>query len=656
MNFFSEEKISSIYSIESTPISEGNYIETYRARNKETNELIAIKKINILDFSEQEIIILINILKILNNSKHSIKFIECFKEENSIYIAMEFCESNLSKIIKLNNGLKLEEIKKYFFQINEILQTMRKFNIIHKNLKPENILLKKNEKNEYEIKISDYKLSNKILNEIYIAPEIILNKNNKKKVDLWSLGIILYKMYFNKFPFKNFECYKKFILSEGKKNLPEIEKSGNENFDDLIEKLIVFDEKKRLDWNDYFNHKFFLFFNVNEIKNEFFNFKIEIKKILNYLENFIKKFCDFFDEKIIEFENEKIEIENFYDLNKLFYYKFNENNFIECLNNIKNFKLKFEYKNLTKKNFFDSENLILNEIKNFNDHEKQKIFKIIELNNNSIATFSFYKIVIYDSKMNKKIEINLDKNKNDKFENICELKNNILCACTWKNIYLYKITSNNYNLHQKINFGTSKIFELKNSKIIFHDTNDDFHIMKLNNEKYELEFKLKIDDFYLKDYFELNNEKILCYPNEKNFLSIFDLNTKKIKKIKIENNLKTDFNSFHSHFILIEEKKLLFKSKNFIHLLNLNNFEIECDFCVGECENYYEISMLNNNIFLIGDEKGFINVFEYENKEIKFIKKILVNENKKVFNIKILKNFIVGICFDDGNFKLFKIE
>ena len=653
MSFFSNEKITSKYSIESTPISEGK-IELYRARNKQTNELIALKKINIFDFSEKEIIILINILKILNQSKHSIKFIECFKEENSIYIAMEFCESNLSKIIK--NGLKIEEIKKYFFQINELLKTMTKLNIIHKNLKLENILLKKNEKNEYEIKICDYKLSNKILNEIYIAPEIILNKENKKKVDLWSLGVILYKMYFNKFPFKNFECYKKFILSEGKKFLPEIEKSGNENFDDLIEKLIVFDEKKRLNWNDYFNHKFFMFFGVDEIKNEYFNFKIEIKKILNYLENLIKKFCDFFDEKIIEIENKKIEIKNFDDLNKLFNYKFNENNFFECLNNIKNFNLKFEYKNLTK-NFFNAEKLILNEIKNFNDHEKQKIFKIIEFNNNSIATFSFYKIVIYDSNMNKKIEINLDK-KNDKnnFENICELKNNILCACTWSNIYLYKITSNNYKLHQKINFGTSKIFELKNSKIIFHDTNDDFHIMKLNNEKYELEFKLKIDDFYFKDYFELNNEKILCYPKEKNFLIIFNLKTKEIKNIKIENNLKTDFNSFYSHFILIEEKKLLFKSKNFIHLLNLNNFEIECDFCVGECENYYEISMLNNNIFLIGDENGFVNVFEYENNEIKFIKKILVNENKKVFNIKIFKNFIVGICFDDGNFKLFKIE
>ena len=398
-----------------------------------------------------------------------------------------------------------------------------------------------------------------------------------------------------------------------------------------------------------------MFFGVDEIKNEFFNFKIEIKKILNYLENLIKKFCDFFDEKIIEIENKKIEIKNFDDLNKLFNYKFNENNFFECLNNIKNFNLNFEYKKT--KNFFNSEKLILNEIKNFNDHEKQKIFQIIEFNNNSIATFSFYKIVIYDSNMNKKIEINLDK-KNDKnnFENICELKNNILCACTWSNIYLYKITSNNYKLHQKINFGSSKIFELKNSKIIFHDTNDDFHIMKLKNEKYELEFKLKINDFYFKDYFELNNEKILCYPKEKNFLIIFNLKTKEIKKIKIENNLKTDFNSFYSHFILIEEKKLLFKSKNFIHLLNLNNFEIECDFCVGECENYYEISMLNNNIFLIGDEKGFINVFEYENKEIKFIKKILVNENKKVFNVKLIKNSFVGICFDDGNFKLFKIQ
>ena len=653
MSFFSNEKITSKYSIESTPISEGK-IELYRARNKQTNELIALKKINIFDFSEKEIIILINILKILNQSKHSIKFIECFKEENSIYIAMEFCENNLLKIIK--NGLKIEEIKKYFFQINELLKTMTKLNIIHKNLKLENILLKKNEKNEYEIKICDYKLSNKILNEIYIAPEIILNKENKKKVDLWSLGVILYKMYFNKFPFKNFECYKKFILSEGKKFLPEIEKSGNENFDDLIENLIVFDEKKRLNWNEYFNHKFFMFFGVDEIKNEYFNFKIEIKKILNYLENLIKKFCDFFDEKIIEIENEKIEIKNFDELNKLFNYKFNENNFFECLNNIKNFNLKFEYKKTTK-NFFNAEKLILNEIKNFNDHEKQKIFKIIEFNNNSIATFSFNKIVIYDSNMNKKIEINLDK-KNDKnnFENICELKNNILCACTWSNIYLYKITSNNYKLHQKINFGSSKIFELKNSKIIFHDTNDDFHIMKLKNEKYELEFKLKINDFYFKDYFELNNEKILCYPKEKNFLIIFNLKTKEIKNIKIENNLKTDFNSFYSHFILIEEKKLLFKSKNFIHLLNLNNFEIEFDFFVGECENYYEISMLNNNIFLIGDENGFVNVFEYENNEIKFIKKILVNENKKVFNVKLIKNSFVGICFDDGNFKLFKIQ
>ena len=124
MSFFSNEKITSKYSIESTPISEGK-IELYRARNIKTNELTALKKINIFDFSEKEIIILINILKILNQSKHSIKFIECFKEENSIYIAMEFCESNLSKIIK--NGLKIEEIKKYFFQINELLKTMTKF-------------------------------------------------------------------------------------------------------------------------------------------------------------------------------------------------------------------------------------------------------------------------------------------------------------------------------------------------------------------------------------------------------------------------------------------------------------------------------------------------------------------------------------------------
>ena len=178
-----------------------------------------------------------------------------------------------------------------------------------------------------------------------------------------------------------------------------------------------------------------------------------------------------------------------------------------------------------------------------------------------------------------------------------------------------------------------------------------------NNNKYEEEFKININNFYFKDYFELKNEKILCYPKEKNNIIILDLQTKKeIKNIKFENNIKTDFHAFISHFILIEENKLLIKSKKFIHLLNLNNFEIETEFSCGEFENYFEISLLKKKVFLIGDQKGFINVYEFKDDEINFVKNVLVHKDKNVYNVKLLKNGFVGTCSDDGYFKLFKIK
>ena len=74
--------------------------------------------------------------------------------------------------------------------------------IIHQNIKPENILIKKSENNKNIYKLPDYRLlkifkenNNKETFE-YIAPEIRNNLNDSKlKVDLWSIGIIIHKLY-----------------------------------------------------------------------------------------------------------------------------------------------------------------------------------------------------------------------------------------------------------------------------------------------------------------------------------------------------------------------------------------------------------------------------------------------------------------------------
>ena len=78
---------------------------------------------------------------------------------------------------------------------------------MHRDIKPENILLSKN----YDIKLCDFGWSILHHNQTretfcgtfeYMAPEILENKPYDEKVDIWSLGILLYELFHNRSPFK----------------------------------------------------------------------------------------------------------------------------------------------------------------------------------------------------------------------------------------------------------------------------------------------------------------------------------------------------------------------------------------------------------------------------------------------------------------------
>ena len=187
------------------PIGKGAFGTVYKAIEKKNGKVYAIKRFSNNNLNEDEINIMLN----MNECENSIKYYGFFIEENLIYLIMELCDCSLAQMIK-EKKLNIKEIKEILEQLNNVFKILYKNSIIHRDIKPENILIKKLENNKCLYKLTDYGLSKELSQshkattyagtEYYTAPEI---KNNldidKSKVDLWSIGILIHKLYFGIF-------------------------------------------------------------------------------------------------------------------------------------------------------------------------------------------------------------------------------------------------------------------------------------------------------------------------------------------------------------------------------------------------------------------------------------------------------------------------
>ena len=265
----------------------GNYTEVYKAINKNTNEVRAIKIIKLRDIKQEleeensneevnkklkeYINRLINEIKNMiicaENNINSVKYYESYETENEFAFVLELCNENLTKF-KRDKNFNEDEIYEILNQLNNTFKIMKKNNIVHRDLKPDNILIKYEKDQKYTIKLCDYgisktdnftKLRTHAGTSYYMAPEImqLTEENNYNyKCDLWSLGIIIYELFFKERPYKGISEYA--ILEEITKfGKHKIKKTNDELLDDLLNKLLEKDPKKRISWDEYFNHLFF---------------------------------------------------------------------------------------------------------------------------------------------------------------------------------------------------------------------------------------------------------------------------------------------------------------------------------------------------------------------------------------------------------------
>ncbi|XP_039057240.1 cyclin-dependent kinase F-4-like isoform X2 [Hibiscus syriacus] len=184
-------------------IGDGTFGTVWRAINKLSGEVVAIKKMKKKYFSWEECVNLREVKSLRKmNHPNIVKLKEVIRENDILYFVFEYMEYNLYQLMKDREKLFSEvEIRNWCFQVFQGLEYMHQRGYFHRDLKPENLLVTKD-----IIKIADFGLAREISSHPpyteyvstrwYRAPEVLLQSYlYTAKVDMWAMGAIMAELF-----------------------------------------------------------------------------------------------------------------------------------------------------------------------------------------------------------------------------------------------------------------------------------------------------------------------------------------------------------------------------------------------------------------------------------------------------------------------------
>ncbi|XP_029611127.1 MAP/microtubule affinity-regulating kinase 3 isoform X7 [Salmo trutta] len=234
-------------------IGKGNFAKVKLARHILTGREVAIKiidKTQLNPTSLQKLFREVRIMKILNHP-NIVKLFEVIETEKTLYLVMEYASGGeVFDYLVAHGRMKEKEARAKFRQIVSAVQYCHQKNIVHRDLKAENLLLDA----DMNIKIADFGFSNEFTmgskldtfcgSPPYAAPELFQGKKyDGPEVDVWSLGVILYTLVSGSLPFdgQNLKELRERVL-RGKYRIPFYMSTDCEN---LLKRFLVLNPSKR---------------------------------------------------------------------------------------------------------------------------------------------------------------------------------------------------------------------------------------------------------------------------------------------------------------------------------------------------------------------------------------------------------------------------
>ncbi|PIA47739.1 hypothetical protein AQUCO_01400384v1 [Aquilegia coerulea] len=252
-------------------IEEGRLSTVWKAENKLSGEEVVLKQVYLSKLNKNLKDCLDCELNFLSSVKHPniIRLIEVLQTEGSVFLVLEFCAGgNLASYIQRHGSVKEQIAKRFTLQLGAGLEVLHTHHIIHRDLKPENILLS-TAACDAVLKISDFGLSRRTNpgdyaetvcgSPLYMAPEVLEFKTYDDKVDMWSVGAILFELLNGHPPFHGKNNVQ--ILRNIKKCtcLPfsdNILSTLHNDCVDMCTRLLSVNPVNRLSFNEFYQHKF----------------------------------------------------------------------------------------------------------------------------------------------------------------------------------------------------------------------------------------------------------------------------------------------------------------------------------------------------------------------------------------------------------------
>jgi fused-like protein len=246
-------------------IGEGGFGKVYRARRKATGLVVAMKFIIKKGKNEKELRSLRQEIDILTSLDHDniVMLLDAFETQTEFVVVMEYAKGELFEVLEDDRNLPEEEVRNIAKQLVRALQYLHSKRIIHRDMKPQNILVGRNG----TVKLADFgfaramSCNTMVLTSIkgtplYMAPELVQEQSYTHTADLWSLGCILYELYYGQPPFYTNNIYT--LIQQIVRDPVKFPEPISPAFRSFLQGLLTKNANARLNWPTLAAHPFVL--------------------------------------------------------------------------------------------------------------------------------------------------------------------------------------------------------------------------------------------------------------------------------------------------------------------------------------------------------------------------------------------------------------